>query len=405
MTSFRIAWRNLARNRRRTAITLSAVALNAAVLITTLALMRGLEHDMLRAATRLFVGDIQAHAPDYLAERSFYDSLDKPEALLLAAASQQMYAAPRSYGYGRISHGSKSAGATFIGVRPDAERRAFELNQEVHTGNYLGDDARREVVIGAKLARSLQAEVGTELVAVVQAADGSLGTDLLHVAGILKSVGEEIDRGGIFLHATDFEQLFVSDGRIHEVAFNAVGRDPRLLISRLAPTDPRVDLRTWREILPSLSDMLTMYDAAIWLFALVFYIAAGLGVLNTMLMATHDRVRELGLLKALGESPWRIVRDIATEALVLGMVATAFGLAIGLLGVLYLQIAGIDLSVFGDTQFSFAGIAWDPIWRARLNLSETMVSVVLMWLACVLASLYPAIKVARLQAARAMTHV
>jgi ABC-type antimicrobial peptide transport system permease subunit len=126
--------------------------------------------------------------------------------------------------------------------------------------------------------------------------------------------------------------------------------------------------------------------------------------MNTMLMATFERVREFGLIKALGASPWRIVRDVAAEALVLGMTATLLGGGLGLAVGLYLQTAGLDTSAFAGS-YTIAGVAFDPTWRAVVSLESVLVPILAMWGTCLLASLYPAVIAARLDPVRAMQHV
>jgi len=403
--TLRVAWRNLFRNRRRTAITVVAVSLTTAILIASLALMQGMVVQMVRHATRLVTGDAQVHAPEYRSERSIYEAIPNAAEIVAAAEKADMKAAPRSFGFGLVSSGTKSAGATFWGVDPAAERSALELAVEVARGAFLPDTPQKKMVIGRKLAKSLHADIGTEIVTVVQAADGSLGNELFTVSGILKNVGEDINRGGVFVHARDFEELFVSAGRVHEIAISAGARPHPEIEAALASSLKGAELLSWKELMPAVADMLIMTDASLFLFSLIFFLAAGLGVLNTMLMATHDRVREFGVLKALGCTPWRIIRDVATEGFVLALVSTLVGAAIGVPLAWWLQQHGLDLRAFGDADFSFSGIAWDPLWRAELRLEEVINSVAMMWVVCVIASLYPAAKAARLDPARAMTHV
>lgn len=405
MITFKIAWRNLFRNRRRTAITVCALALNTAVLILSFALMEGMAQQMVRSATRLVTGDAQIHAKGYREERSFYDTIENPEPLLTKAKAAGIAAAPRAYGFGLVSIGSKSAGANFTGVNPVAEKKAFELADEIFEGVFLQNIANKEVVLGKKLAKSLHATIGAEIVAVVQAADGSLGNELFKVKGILRVVGEDIDRGAVFMHQDDFKELFVSGNMIHEIALNGHGMLPEQVVSSLSPVEEKLEILTWRKLMPIVSDMVNMLDAALVLFAMVFLLAAALGVLNTMLMATHDRVREFGVQKALGVTPWRIVRDVSTEAMVLASVASLIGIVLGTALGAYVETVGIDLRNFADVTFGFAGIAWDPIWRGHMTVGHVLTSTAATFLMCVCASLYPAVKAARLDPVQAMTHV
>lgn len=404
MNSFRYGWRNLWRNTARTLITLAAAAFSTAVLIASFALMDGLVVHAVSNITNLDVGEVQVHARGYLADRSIYESLTNPVLLLAAAREHGIDAAPRALADGLIALGNKSVGAQVWGVDPPSERAAFTLAQHVAQGRFLPDTPRHLIVIGRRLADSLDAHVGSEVVLVVQAADGSLGNEIFTVSGILQSADAAVDAAAL-MHTADFAELFVSGNRIHEIAVNARGRVPLdALASMMRSAAPATDVRTWRELLPAFSDMLALFDGFIWVFGLIFGLAAGLGVMNTMLMATHERVREFGLIKALGGTPLGIVRDVAAEAAVLAVVSTLVGAAVGLVASLYLQRTGIDTSRWAGT-FSIGGVAFDPVWRGVVTLRGVAVPVVVMLMAAVVPSLYPALIVARLDPVRAMNRV
>jgi ABC-type lipoprotein release transport system permease subunit len=402
VTVLALAWRNLWRNGRRTAITLGAVILSTVVLIVGQALMRGLLTGAVGNATNLSVGQAQIHAPGYLRERSFYDAIAHPEAVVRRLEAAGLSAAPRSYGYGLAAAHARSAGALFWGVDPGRERTTFDLAAHVEHGAFLPDAPAGGVVLGRKLARSLGVDVGDEIVALVQAGDGSLGNELFRVTGVLKAVSETLDRSAALLHRADFETLFVSGGRIHEIAVNRRdATDPAAVAAAAAAAAPGTDVRTWRQLLPILADMMNTMQAFLWIFASIFFVASGLGVLNTMLMATRERIHELGVLKAIGTSPWRIVRDVAAEALVLGALGSAIGAVVATAAALWLQRHGIDTRLFaGET--TFAGVAFDPIWRAELAPDGVVGPIALLWATCVVAALYPAALAARLDPVEAM---
>ncbi len=396
------AWRNLWRNSRRTMITLAAVGLNTAVLIASFALMDGLMNNALSNATNLVVGEAQLHNPAYLARRSFYESLDTPDEILARLDRQGLSASARSYGYGLVAHQTKSAGALFWGIDPARERTAFDLSGHLATGRFLTSAAARELVLGRKLARSLNVHEGDELVVVVQAADGSLGNELYTVAGVLKSAGDAIDRNAVIMHRDDFAELFVSDGRVHEIALNSRGALPlEQLTAEAGLAAPEAEVKTWRQLLPALSDMVNIFDVSIAIFGLIFFLAAGLGVMNTMLMATFERTREFGIIKALGGTPWRIVRDVAAEALVLGVFASLAGVILGVAVAWYLQEFGLDTTSLAG-QYTVVGVAFDPVWRAVLSIKAVVWPVLGMWLVSLLAALYPAWLAARLNPVKAI---
>jgi ABC-type antimicrobial peptide transport system permease subunit len=142
-------------------------------------------------------------------------------------------------------------------------------------------------------------------------------------------------------------------------------------------------------------------SAFTWVFAFIFSLGAGMGVMNSMLMSTFDRIREFGVLKALGATPWRIVRDVAAEAFVLTALFSVLGTLVGFALNVYLHQHG--LNIYTGNDLKVAGIAFDPIWRATLTAKGVMTPAVLMIVVGVCASLYPAVRAARLDPALAMT--
>lgn len=405
MSLLRQAWRNLWRNRRRTAITIAAISLNTMILITTGSLMDGLMKQMVRNATFLVTGEGELHARGYLADRSIYKTIAHSTNILAALRAQSIEAAPRTYGYGLVSHGTKAAGALFWGVDPTMEKEAFELAGRVEEGTFLGPAPQKGLVLGKKLARSLNATVGSEIVVLLQATDGSLGNDLFTVTGILRAAGERIDRSAAIMHVDDFRQLFVMPQGIHEIAVNTRGRIPlSVLMETLSRVAPDAEAKSWRQLMPTLSDMIQMSGAGLTFFSGIFFIAAGLGVMNTMLMATYERAHEFGLLKAIGTSPWRIVRDVTVEAWLLACLSSLLGLAAGIGASYALQEYGLDTSkLAGETTVS--GVLFDPVWRAALSVKAVVRPVLIMWAVCIIAALYPAAMSARLDPVESMNRV
>ncbi|HPR50217.1 MAG TPA: ABC transporter permease [Deltaproteobacteria bacterium] len=405
MNTMRIAWRNLWRNSRRTGITIVAMSLSTAVLIITYALMLGMMVQMEHSVTDVTVGQVQVHHRNYLKERSLYDTVDGWENILETARRDGIAAAPRAFGFGLLSSGNKSAGVQFWGVDPASEQQIGDMAKNLLKGTYLSGRPSMGVVLGRKLARTLHADVGTELVAVVQASDGSLGNELFHVRGILKSVGENLDRSVAIIDREDFASLFVLPDQYHEIALNSRGQlSPDEVAAKIRSSAGSNEFRTWRQILPGVSDMRNTSSGATMIFLVIFFLAAGLGVLNTLLMATYERIPEFGLLKAIGTSSWRILRDVSAEALVLGILSSILGGIIGTIVSLYFQYFPIDLSAFGEG-FNTSGVVISAQWGALLTLRGIIWPIVIMWLVSVLAALYPAAKAARLDPVRALTHV
>ena len=402
MKLVKMSWRNLWRNSTRTNVTITAVALCIAILIIFQSLIIGLIGKAVYNTTNLVVGEVQIHAAGYLDDRSIYKSLKNVEEIRVVAQENNIGMVERSYGFGLISSGTKSAGTQFWGIDPESELKYFDFANHIDEGNFLTETSLKKVVLGNKLARSLAAELGTELVIFVQGADGSLGNELFYVTGILGNVADNIDRGAAIILRDDFDILFSTNNLIHEIALNSKGKLEAEEIQKLMSVKATgAAVETWKELMPTIAIMTEKMSVfMLTMFSLIFTIAASLGVMNTLVMSTYDRMKEFGIIRAIGATPWLIIRQVSLEAILLTFLASIIGTVIGLSIAIYLQVYGIDIS--GKGNLAFGGIVFDPIWRASVSLKSVFLPVVLMMLTSIVASIYPASIAARIKPVEAI---
>ncbi len=402
MKTIEVSWRNLWRNRTRTNVTIAAVALCIAILIIFQSMIVGLIEKAVFNTTNLVIGEVQIHANGYLNDKSLYKDLKNTEKIKSIAKKNNIGLVERSYGFGLISSGTKSAGAQFWGVNPESELMHFDFAKHINQGTFLNSSSSNKIVLGNKLALSLAAEVGTELVVFVQGADGSLGNDLFYVSGILKNVADNIDRSAAIILENDFNILFSSNNMIHEIALNSKGNFEAEEIQNLMSAEIKdVEIDTWKQLMPTIALMTEKMSVFMrTLFSLIFTIAAGLGVMNTMIMSTYDRMKEFGIIRAIGATPWTIIKQVSLEAIILTFIASIIGTIVGLSAALYFQKYGFDVS--GQGNFSFGGVVMDPIWKASVSLGIILLPIGLMMSTSILSSLYPASIAARIKPVEAI---
>ena len=402
MKTIEVSWRNLWRNRTRTNVTITAVALCIAILIIFQSMIVGLIEKAVFNTTNLVIGEVQIHANGYLNDKSLYKDLKNTEKIKSIAKKNNIGLVERSYGFGLISSGTKSAGTQFWGVNPESELMHFDFAKHINQGTFLNSSSSNKIVLGNKLALSLAAEVGTELVVFVQGADGSLGNDLFYVSGILKNVADNIDRSAAIILENDFNILFSSNNMIHEIALNSKGNFEAEEIQNLMSAEIKdVEIDTWKQLMPTIALMTEKMSVFMrTLFSLIFIIAAGLGVMNTMIMSTYDRMKEFGIIRAIGATPWRIIKQVSLESFILTFVASIIGTVVGLSAALYFQKYGFDVS--GQGNLSFGGVVMDPIWEASVSLVIILLPIGLMMLTSILSSLYPASIAARIKPVEAI---
>ena len=398
----KLSWRNLWRNPTRTNVTILAVSLCIAVLIIFQSMIVGLIEKAKFNTTNLIIGEVQVHAEGYLDDRSIYKSLQNTEEIHLIAKENNIGLVERSYGFGLISSGTKSAGTQFWGINPESELQHFDFANHIDKGNFLTNTSLKKIVLGRKLASSIAADIGTELVVFVQGADGSLGNELFYVAGILKNMADNVDRGAAMILREDFDILFSTNNLIHEIALNSKGRFESEEIQKLlSARTADVDVETWQQLMPTialLTEKMSVFMRTF--FSLIFGIAASLGVMNTMIMSTYDRMREFGIIRAIGTTPWRILKQVSLEAILLTTIASVIGAVVGLSVALYFQKYGFDVS--GGGNMSFGGVVMDPVWKASVSVGIVLLPVVLLMLVSIVASIYPASIAARIKPVEAI---
>jgi ABC-type lipoprotein release transport system permease subunit len=397
MTLVRMAWRNLWRNPRRTFITLFSMIFGLTMMIVGYALMDGMLNQMVHYATLLGTGHVQIHHPEYLEDHSLYDTMpNTPEAMV--AASKAGAASPRIFATALVSSGKQSAGGQLWGIDPALERDVTELHLHLSEGKWLAPVAREQVVLGKNIARTLSVGPGDEVIVLTQAADGSLGNNIYTVSGVFKSIGELIDRGGVFMHLDDLSSLLVLDGKIHEIAVRL--DDPenleqarQIIQNELDPVIYSVE--DWRQLFPELSEYLRISSSSMWIMLLVIFAVAGLGIVNTQLMALFERTREIGIMRALGLGPLSVAGLILIETIFLALISAAAGGVTGSLWALHLEKNGWDISWMGGS-FDFIGVAFDPHMYATLTLDAVLQCVAIMFIVVLVVTLYPVFRATRI---------
>jgi ABC-type lipoprotein release transport system permease subunit len=400
---FRMAWRNVWRNPRRSGVTIAAMALALVMEVLYGGLVDGMIVDMEEDAVGFELGDAQVMAPDYLDRPSLYAVLPDSAALIAALEGEGLSVAPRLQAGGLAAAGEQSAGVMIVGLDPARDAGVLQLHEAVAAGAWLDPAAPGEVVVGRGLARALGLSVGSELVVLSQAADGSVANALFTVRGVLASVGAGVDRSGVLLTEPAFRDLMVLPDGVHKLVLRAApGTTPEQAAASAQALAPGAKVMTWAELNPILAQMLGSVRVTLVVVYLVIYVAVAILILNAMLMAVFERVREFGVLKAIGYGPGQVLLMMLMEGLLQAVVATAIGLAVAAAPAWYLQTHGIDVGALGGV--SMVGVTMPPVWRGVFSPVSVQLPVVLLFFIALVAVALPAAKAAWIRPVEAMRH-
>jgi ABC-type lipoprotein release transport system permease subunit len=406
MNFFTLAMRNVYRNRHRSLVTTLAMAFACTMMIVFAALMEDFAIGIERNVVSMNTGDIQIHQIGYRDDPDIYSLMSDSADLVSTFQSADFLATERLFAFGLMASEESSSGVQLRGVDLDTEPTVTDIDQHVMMGQWLLGDDPHGVVIGKKLSKLLDVDLGDELIFVGQTVDGYMANDRFQVRGILKSVSAGIDNGGVFMSNAMLRELISLPAGAHEVVLMRSDRSTDLQqATQLVKdkVDADLEVMNWQQLMPIINRFLETADLQTLIMMIFTYIAVGSVVLNAMLMSVFERIHEFGIMKAIGVKPWQLIRLIYFEMLIQTCLAVVLALLMGSGLAWLIQEHGIDLSSLADG-ISFAGIAFDPVWYAALTLKAVVVPSLFLFLIAAIAVIYPAIKVAVIQPVEAIHH-
>ena len=402
----KMAWRNIWRKKKRSLITMTALAGGVLGIMFIHSFGEGVWGAVIKMTTSAFLGHMQVRGNGWEDEPAIYKTVPDPIAVEAALKQTLPDAAtlPRVMGFGLAAGEELSTGVMIMGLDPARERGSSDL-LAIQRGRDLGDVAAREIVVGEDLATQLELELDEELVLLGQAADGSMANDLYKVVGLADAGTQEMNGGAVFLHLADAQEFFALENGVHQILVNLDG-NPEEVSGPLAALRGALDLKalevlSWNEIAPELEAVVRQKRGGWKFFDFIVFFIVGLGVFNVMAMSTFERTRELGIMASLGTRRRRIVGLILTEAMLLGAVSLVVGIALAL-ALLY-GVGTVDLSAMAEQDlmgFRFPShIEARPTSAAFINATATVV------LTTLAGAIWPAWKASRLKPVDAVRYV
>jgi ABC-type lipoprotein release transport system permease subunit len=392
-----IAYRDLGRNRRRSFFSLLAVGLGLALLIVLNGFIAGLVEDALQNSIRLETGHVQLRAESYEAEKvslRWRDLLDEPEALAARAEamSEVQAAAPVLWASSILSTREESVGLRLFGI--DTASSLYDpIREAMETGEFLAADDRGGILIGQRLAGSLGLGAGDKVSLAVVDGDGEGIEGIFTIRGLFSTDVFSYDDGAVFMPLSKAQAFTRTDDHASAVVVLLERQDEAEQVAA-ALQGAGVSVLTWRKLnelfLTTIETGLSFY---VLIYGIVILIVAVI-IANTLLMAVFERIRELGILAALGMKGRQIMLMFFLEAGMLGLAGVVVGLILGSAGVAWLAQAGLPI---GDVGAAAEGIALGSTLTARFDPGGMLSLSFWTMVITLLASLYPAWFAARLE--------
>ncbi|WP_246099552.1 ABC transporter permease [Methylibium rhizosphaerae] len=395
----RLAWRNVQRNRRRSAITVASIAIGLAALTFVWAFIDGMNQQMIDNTTRYLAGDLQVHLEGYHDDPTLERTMaDASEALRRVSGDPAVAAASlRLEGRALASRGDKSRGVMLVGIAPHEETQVTRLHHAVVDGTPLRDEADSGVLIGEQLAESLGLAAGGELLLVGQAYDGSIASGRFTVRGVFRTNIDDLDGLVAVLPLTAARSFYAAPEGATAIALRLRDRDDAEQVRERIGVSlgERYEVLAWPRLLPMVAVSARFHEVMAYVVLAVFFGIVAAAVVNPVLMAVLERTREFGIMLALGTGRSQLLRMVLLEAMILGAVGLAAGNLLGLSVSALFARTGIDLGAFGSAVRTMPGLE-NVVFPVVRPDRSAMVSLVVFATAC-LSALYPAFKAALLE--------
>ncbi len=402
----RLAWRNVWRNFRRSLITTASMACGLAAIMFGQSMIKTEQHQLVEKATGSITGHIQVQHRS-IKDFKFPDKfIEDPSVVETALQAQPGVAAfgKRINITGLVSSPAGSSGTLICAVEPDKEPHVTSMATYLIAGQFLGK-SDHDIVMGDKLAQRLDVRLGEKVVVMAQAEDGSMGAEAFRLSGLYHTGSESFDGQIIYIPLPIAQTMLMAGKHVNQIVarlsdIDSVGRVKLELAERLSQRP--VQVLTWKDVDHEIMSIEKFQNGLLDIVLLVVFVIVALGILNTLLMSLFERVREFGVLMAMGARPRWVMKLVLMESIILGSLGTALGIALGCILITYFHRAGLHLPV-GDALSYF--LPFPAVLFLRYAWASHAFAVTAVLGTSVIAAIPPALRACRLRPAEALRHV
>ena len=396
-----LAWKNVWRNKTRSLIVVLAIAFGLWGGLFSGGLMVAMGDSMIKSAIDRDLGHIQIHHPQFDENKDIKHFI--PDAADVLKKLKTLLNIKGISARGRFLGMASSATTSFpiqiCGVNPEDEKKTTTIYERLVEGRYFNPERANSILVGKKLAQRLNLRLHSKVVLGFEGLDGELINVACRVAGIYKTESSQFDESHIYLKKTFLDET-IGRNIVHEITLRLV--DVKKLsqqTEQIQKLFPNLQVESWKQRSPEtafIADLMILYT---YLFLVFILFAVLFGITNTMLMSVVDRVRELGMLMAIGMKKMRVFMMILLETMLLSITGGIIGIIIGGVTLLLTNHSGINLSIFQASLESFGS---SSILYPSLPAEMYFFLTILIVLTANLAAIMPAIKAIRLEPARAI---
>ena len=370
----------------------------------TAAIVFGMRDQKINASVNYEVSHIQLHQPKYLENNETQYHINNADSVIkdISSIPGVKSVTQRTKVIGMISYSSFSSGVQIMGINPEEEKRTSSIYKTIcdSCGNYFETAKKNPVVISLKLANKLKARLHSKIVLRFPKTDGEIQTAAFNIVGIYHTSNTAFDEANVFVRNKDLADSSGLFFKTHEIAVLLNNNDSLVSVTlKIRAKYPQLSVMTWKEIQPQLAILEGFVGVELYVILGIILFALAFGIVNTMLMVVFERVRELGMLMAIGMNKAKIFKMIMLETLLLTLTGGVVGMILS--GILLLSFGnkGLDLS---SVSKGMEALGYEAVIYPRISVAYYLNLSLMIIVTGILSSIYPSRKALKLRPAEAV---
>ncbi|HWR99947.1 MAG TPA: FtsX-like permease family protein [Prolixibacteraceae bacterium] len=402
-TSFKLAWRNIWRNKRRTLITVGSIFFGVLLSAYMTSMQEGSYDKMVEIVVKFYSGYMQVHHEDYWENKSINNSFDYDQGLVdkLKANAEVDFVIPRLESFGLASAEELTRGAAIFGIVPAVENQLTGIAGKIISGEYLRS-SDNGVVIGEGLAKFLKLQLSDTLVIITQGFHGISAAGKFPVRGLVKHVSPELNKSVIYMELKTCQDFLGAENKLTSLVVNVPDniRMKKVLKKLKSEIQPPFSVMSWEEMQPEIVQQIESDRAGGIIMKAILYIIIAFGILGTIIMMMAERRREFGVMISIGMQKTRLAVMLFIETLFIGLLGITTGIAVSL-PMLFIQ-AQNPIPLTGETAQLMEDFGFEPYMFFSTAPEVFWQQAVSIFIISVLIGIYPIVSSLKINAMKAL---
>lgn len=406
MMLFQIAWRNIWRNKARSLVVISSIIIGVWAGIFILSFAWGLYQNNIDESVYRQLSHIQIHHPTFNEENDSKFTIANTDEKIKQFQSDNRIASisSRVISPGMITSPTTASGVKIYGINPSSEVAQIRLNEYVSEGTYFESGKYNEILIGEKLAKKLKVKLKSKVVLTFTNVESEIISGAFRIGGIYRSKNISLDEVNVYVQQKHLQELLgLTPTESNEIAILIKNEEQLDAVKQLSVSIvPKGIIEDWKELSPELNMIIESFNLYTYIISGIILLALTFGIINTMLMSVLERIRELGMLMAIGLNKRKIFSMIMLETFYLTLIGAPLGLLAGWLTVATLGKTGINLAMFSE---GLASYGFNSMIYPALDHDKYVIIITMCLITAILSAIYPAYKALQLNPSEAIRKI